>query len=244
MSVSTLPSYPLIASSGFFFAPQRVIWRFNANRQFPVGRRSESKRRERASNATVFLRRPRPAQLGGNTSRREPAHAPKSTWAAGSQTCVVLVLAGRNIRASDQNFSPALDDIKVHVKLKLFALWSSVMFCYTYGDFFGLFKTGALQAMISGRTPVGAVSEGVLLGMSISMAIPQQHGVSIARFTATFKSLDEHHLSTTVLVKRSATKKTTRELSEQNSCDGLSKRSNGPGAMPLHAYRASPEGGT
>ena len=51
-------------------------------------------------------------------------------------------------------------------------LWSSVTFCYIYGDFFGLFKTGALQSIISGRTPVGAVSEGVLLGMSISVAIP------------------------------------------------------------------------
>ena len=73
---------------------------------------------------------------------------------------------------SDENFSTALDDTKVHVKLKLFALWSSVMFCYIYGDFFGLFKTGALQAIISGRTPVGAISEGVLLGMSVSVASP------------------------------------------------------------------------
>jgi len=55
-----------------------VLWRCSANRQFPVGMRSESKRRQRTSNATVALRRPRPAQLGGNTSRREPAHAPKS----------------------------------------------------------------------------------------------------------------------------------------------------------------------
>ena len=74
--------------------------------------------------------------------------------------------------ASDENFSPTLDDLKVHVKLKLFALWSALMFCYIYGDFFGLFKTGALQAIISGRTPVGRVSEGVLLAMSISVAIP------------------------------------------------------------------------
>ena len=30
--------------------------------------------------------------------------------------------------ASNEEFPPVLDDIKVHVKLKLFALWSSVMF--------------------------------------------------------------------------------------------------------------------
>jgi hypothetical protein len=50
--------------------------------------------------------------------------------------------------------------------------------------------------------------------------------------------------STTVLQEWSSTKRTTRELPEQNPCDGLSKRSNGPGVMPLHAYRANPEGGT
>src|ERR1700687_5351276 len=50
--------------------------------------------------------------------------------------------------------------------------------------------------------------------------------------------------STTVLEKGRSTKRTTRELSEQSPCDGLSKRSNGPGVMPLHAYRANPEGGT
>jgi hypothetical protein len=43
-------------------------------------------------------------------------------------------------------------------------------------------------------------------------------------------------VSTTVLKKGRSTKKTTRELSEQNACDGLSKRSNGPSVMPLHAF--------
>ena len=50
--------------------------------------------------------------------------------------------------------------------------------------------------------------------------------------------------STTVLQEWSSTKRATRELPEQNPCDGLSKRSNGPGVMPVHAYRANPEGGT
>src|SRR5246127_2722304 len=53
-----------------------------------------------------------------------------------------------------------------------------------------------------------------------------------------------HNTSTTVLQEWSSTKRATRELSEQNACDGLSKRSNGPGVMPLHAHRANPEGGT
>lgn len=31
----------------------------------------------------------------------------------------------------------ALDDIKIHVKIRISALWASVMFCYIYGDYLG-----------------------------------------------------------------------------------------------------------
>ena len=32
----------------------------------------------------------------------------------------------------------AFEDIRVHVRVKLFALWPSVMFFYIYGDYFEL----------------------------------------------------------------------------------------------------------
>ena len=67
----------------------------------------------------------------------------------------------------------ALDDIKVHVKLKISALWASAMFCYVYGDIFWLYKPGKLQEMLEGKmAPFGPVTQGVLLGTSVSMAIP------------------------------------------------------------------------
>ena len=70
------------------------------------------------------------------------------------------------------NFGP-LDDIKVHVKLKLSALWTAVLFCYLYGDYFGLYKPGKLNGMLAGNLePLGQTSQGVLLALSISMAIP------------------------------------------------------------------------
>src|SRR5260370_42627449 len=50
-------------------------------------------------------------------------------------------------------------------------------------------------------------------------------------------------LSTTVLQKGRSTKRTTRELPEQNPCDSLSKCSDGARVMPLHAHRPNPEGG-
>ena len=53
------------------------------------------------------------------------------------------------------------------------ALWTSVMFCYLYADYFGLYVPGALQRMLSGRMePLGPATQGVLLGTSLMMAIP------------------------------------------------------------------------
>lgn len=65
-----------------------------------------------------------------------------------------------------------LADAPVPVRLKLSALWASVMFCYIYGDFFGLFKPGKLAAMLAGQTPVGPTTQGVLLAFAVVMAVP------------------------------------------------------------------------
>lgn len=66
----------------------------------------------------------------------------------------------------------AFEDIRVHVRIKLFALWSSVMFFYIYGDYFELYETGKLQQTMSGRMPFGAISQGVLLGMAGVIVVP------------------------------------------------------------------------
>jgi hypothetical protein len=67
----------------------------------------------------------------------------------------------------------AFDDIKIHVRVKLSALWTSVMLCYIYGDYFDLYRPGKLRGMLEGRMmPLGPVTQGMLLGTSILMAIP------------------------------------------------------------------------
>jgi hypothetical protein len=67
----------------------------------------------------------------------------------------------------------ALDDIRVPTKLKLSALWASTMFCYVYGDYFGLYQPAQLRGMLAGRIePLGPATQGVLLGVSVMMAIP------------------------------------------------------------------------
>ena len=74
---------------------------------------------------------------------------------------------------STKNAGRALDDVKVHVKLKLSALWASVMFCYVYGDYFLLYQPGKLRDILEGNmAPLGPVTQGVLLFTSVSMAIP------------------------------------------------------------------------
>jgi hypothetical protein len=65
-----------------------------------------------------------------------------------------------------------LHDVPVHVRLKLSALWTSVVFCYVYGDIFGLFRPGKLASMISGQTPVGPTTQALLIAFAIVMAIP------------------------------------------------------------------------
>lgn len=72
-----------------------------------------------------------------------------------------------------KNAGTVLDDLKIHVKFKLSALWASVMFCYVYGDYFGLYQPGKLRGMLDGRMgPLGPTTQGVLVGTSILMAIP------------------------------------------------------------------------
>ena len=72
----------------------------------------------------------------------------------------------------DERNTLAFEDIKVHVRLKLFASWSSVMFFYIYGDYFELYQPGKLQEIIAGTMPFGAISQGALLGMAAVMIIP------------------------------------------------------------------------
>jgi hypothetical protein len=64
-------------------------------------------------------------------------------------------------------------DWRPPIRLKLSALWASLMFCYVYGDFFGLFIQGRLAQMNKGIIgPLGMATPGTLVGVSAMMAIP------------------------------------------------------------------------
>ena len=68
---------------------------------------------------------------------------------------------------------PGLEDFKINVKIKLSALWASVVFCYIYADYFGLYEPGKVQSILDGQFfGAGPTTQGVLLGASIMLAIP------------------------------------------------------------------------
>ena len=62
-------------------------------------------------------------------------------------------LVGNLTRESD------LDDMRMHVKIKLSLLWTALMFFYIYGDYFGLYVPGQLKGMLEGEGPIGPVRQ-------------------------------------------------------------------------------------
>lgn len=68
---------------------------------------------------------------------------------------------------------PLLDDPPVPARLKLSALWASLMFCYVYGDYLGLYVPGKVMAMNAGRmSSLGQLSSGAHMAVAAMMAIP------------------------------------------------------------------------
>lgn len=63
-----------------------------------------------------------------------------------------------------------LEDFSVNVKIKLAALWATVMCCYIYGDYFSLYVPRKIEKFISGETLLNTPIK--LLGASILLAIP------------------------------------------------------------------------
>ena len=65
-----------------------------------------------------------------------------------------------------------MDDIKINVKIKLAALWTALMFFYTFGDILGFYNPGNIEELISGEIGGVFLSQELLLGMAVLMGIP------------------------------------------------------------------------
>lgn len=64
------------------------------------------------------------------------------------------------------------EDIKINIKIKLSALWTALMFCYVYGDFFSLFVPGRIQRLMDGDSGAGETTPIMLLAYAILLALP------------------------------------------------------------------------
>ena len=62
------------------------------------------------------------------------------------------------------------EDIKVNIKIKLSALWTSVTLCYLYGDYFELYVPKKVEDLISGDNLLNSPMN--LFGASVLLAIP------------------------------------------------------------------------
>ena len=65
-----------------------------------------------------------------------------------------------------------MEDVKINVKIKLSALWATVMFCYLYADVLGFYLPGIIEELIAGEVAGMQITQELLLGFGILMVIP------------------------------------------------------------------------
>jgi hypothetical protein len=73
---------------------------------------------------------------------------------------------------SEKKTATILEDVKVNIKIKLSALWVSIMFIYLYVDVIGFFKPGIIEDAIAGKVWKFQITQVWLLGVIILMTIP------------------------------------------------------------------------
>ena len=64
-----------------------------------------------------------------------------------------------------------LEDVRVGVRLKISALWITMLFLFAYGDIFGFLAPGRIEEIISGEISGIEITEGFLLAVSVYIAI-------------------------------------------------------------------------
>lgn len=73
---------------------------------------------------------------------------------------------------STNKTSTHFEDLKVNVKIKLAALWGTLMFFYLYRDVLGYMEPGHIEDLLSGELGGVQITSSVLFGSAILMAVP------------------------------------------------------------------------
>ncbi len=63
-----------------------------------------------------------------------------------------------------------LENPQTNIKIKLAALWTSVVFCYLYGDYFELYTPDKVESLLTGTNVLDSPTK--LLIASVTLAIP------------------------------------------------------------------------
>ena len=70
------------------------------------------------------------------------------------------------------NITAEMEDIKVSLKLKLAALWTSFMFFYIYVDYFHLYMPGKIEEILAGKVFTFDITYVFLMVAMFFVAIP------------------------------------------------------------------------
>ncbi len=73
---------------------------------------------------------------------------------------------------SDRKTARILEDVKVSVKIKLSALWVTLLLIYIYVDIFGFYKPGIIEDILAGKVWEFEISQVWALVALILMMIP------------------------------------------------------------------------
>jgi hypothetical protein len=67
--------------------------------------------------------------------------------------------------------SGLLNDVTIGVRLKISALWVTMLFLFAYGDIFGFLAPGRIDEIVAGEISGIEITEGFLLAVSVYIAI-------------------------------------------------------------------------
>jgi hypothetical protein len=73
---------------------------------------------------------------------------------------------------SNTKTTRVLEDVKINVKIRISALWVTLMFFYLYRDVLGFMEPGHVEDLLAGELAGVRMTQAVLLGSAVLMAIP------------------------------------------------------------------------
>lgn len=73
---------------------------------------------------------------------------------------------------TNEKTTGVFEDVKINIKIKLSALWVTLMLFYIYADILGFYTPGVIEKVVSGEIGGMQITSGFLFVMAIWMAIP------------------------------------------------------------------------